>query len=329
MHMGYLSKERIEVGEPSLTKHMWVPADIECYKTTPNYCGSNLQQPPATEVATLLASTYCPASNYFLSSFLNQLHGDRVRLNCFRLNLTAKVSAWEITALTLKSLRKDPCHVPQSFILFSLPASMGLMDKKPSETTPYHLAGMWHRAGHATVLQRAGETSPIGRAHFSRRLHGVSTRILRRGWGEGGGRGGGGRSRSPGSSSIWWRFPSIFQALLPLAWSLWVSWPSPNIATTGAASPPAPLLPPPVFSDPELLIRVSIFPREVLHHCSVETPLQIVSHLGIFYHEKRNNSAMSGTETSREEQLSNVRLSLFPQPNYLHKVSRRKTSVSI
>ena len=49
----------------------------------------------------------------------------------------------------------------------------------------------------------------------------------------------------------------------------------------------------------------------------------------IFYHQKRNNSAMSGTETSREEQLCNVRLSLFPQPNYLHKVSRRKTSVSI
>lgn len=99
MHMEYLSKEKIEVGELRLTKHMWVLADIECYKTTPNYCGSNLEKPSVTKVATLLASTYCLNSNYFLSSFLNQLHEDLVRLNCFRLNLRVKTFQFEKSQL--------------------------------------------------------------------------------------------------------------------------------------------------------------------------------------------------------------------------------------
>lgn len=34
-----------------------------------------------------------------------------------------------------------------------------------------HLSRMWHRAGHAAVLQGAGEASPIGRAHFSSSRH--------------------------------------------------------------------------------------------------------------------------------------------------------------
>lgn len=147
---------------------------------------------------------------------------------------------------------------------------------------------MWHLVGHSAILQRARETSTIGRAHFLRGLCCVATWVLCRG--RRGRRWGG--SRNAGSSSVWWWFPSILQALLSPSWSIMVSWSGPNIAGTGAPCPTAPLLSLPILSDPELLICVPILTREVLHHRSVKTSFQVVSHFGVFCIQKK-----SGRET--------------------------------